>query len=153
MCGVDCHRASSARSSSSPYDAAFKQHLIDHQVWPIDYYFKNNKIPPKPDNLQDIIREIKGKVNGGRKSLEPSSFTPTTFRRLQKAYRTSTSKEVRSRALDTVKGEVLSLSSSHQRPRSTRRQTLRKDEGQRPDSLGRRGHRGLLSTGTCYRAG
>lgn len=97
--------------STGPYDAAFKQHLIDCKVWPIDHYFGTGEQPPAPDNLQEIIQEIHGH-DGGRASLEPTSFTDEDFQRVHKAYHIATAEEAQSRSLDAIEG-ALGVSSSH----------------------------------------
>lgn len=104
---------STQKKSASPYDAAFKQHLIDYCVWPIDHYLKNGKRPPAPDNLQNLAGELNGEPgSSGRESLEPDAFTADDFEQLQKAYNIAAAEEARSRTLDAVEGS-LALSSSH----------------------------------------
>lgn len=114
--GVHKRRSSRGRStssdqrtkSSSPYDPAFKQHLTDHRVWPMHYWYEDGEQPPPPDNLQEIIAHIHG---APRASLEPDSFTAEDFQRFKKAYHLTSSEEPRSRTLELVEG-VLSISTT-----------------------------------------
>lgn len=101
--------STSQTKSSSPYDAAFKQHLINHSVWPIGHYLDTGERPPPPDNLNDIVAH----VYGGRSSLEPEIFTQNHFAVFQKSYDLSASEEPRSRTMECIEGLELSISSSH----------------------------------------
>lgn len=96
--------------SSSPYDAAFRQHLVDGRVWPIGHYLENGQKPATPNNLQDIIRVI---CTAARSSLEPENFAADHFSQFEKAYNLARSEEGRSRTLDYIEGSTLALSSSH----------------------------------------
>lgn len=108
--GSGSRRASSNQTkTSSPYDAAFKQHLINHKVWPIGHYLETGSPPPPPDNLSDIIAH----VNGGRSSLEPDVFDESHFATFQKSYQLAASEEPRSRTVESIEGLELSLSSTH----------------------------------------
>ncbi|KAG6353712.1 hypothetical protein INS49_005421 [Diaporthe citri] len=91
--------------SSSPYDPAFQQHLTDHRVWPMHYWYEDGGEPPPPDNFQDISTHVHG---NSRASLEPETFTAEDFGRFNKAYHMTTAEEPRSRTLDLVEG-VLSV--------------------------------------------
>lgn len=89
--------------SSSPYDAAFRQHLVDNKVWPIGHWLCGGTRPPAPDNLQEIL----GKLHeSGRDSLQPHSFTRDDFTELQKAYDIAAHEEARSRTLDAIEGAL-----------------------------------------------
>lgn len=108
--GSSQNRTSSNQTkTSSPYDAAFKQHLINLKVWPIGHYLETGQQPPPPDNLQEIVAY----VNGGRSSLEPEVFTESNFATFQKSYNLAASEEPRSRTLESVEGLELSLSSTY----------------------------------------
>lgn len=104
------HGTSQASKNSSPYDRAFKQHLIDHNIWPIGHYLQSGDEPPAPDNLQDILRVLD---DGGRASLEPEAFNDEAFRQFRKAYNIASAEEPQSRTLDTIEGATLALSSLH----------------------------------------
>lgn len=95
--------------SSSPYDPAIKQHLTDHRVWPMHYWYEDGEEPPPPDNLQEIMAHLHGAL---RASLEPENFTVEDFQRFRKAYHLTSSEEARSRTLELVEG-ALSTSTRH----------------------------------------
>ncbi|KAI3401848.1 hypothetical protein diail_8226 [Diaporthe ilicicola] len=102
--------ATTQTKSSSPYDAAFRQHLIDWKVWPINYVFQvGHRTPPPPDNLQDIIKEV---CNDGRGSLEPGSFNLKEHENFHLAHSLNGEEESRSRTLDLIEGP-LALSTAH----------------------------------------
>lgn len=101
---------SQTSKNSSPYDRAFKQHLINHKVWPIGHYLQSGDEPPGPNNLQDIISVLD---SGGRASLEPEEFNEEAFRQFRKAYTIAAAEEQQSRTLDTIEGATLALSSLH----------------------------------------
>lgn len=104
------NNTSTSRSETSgPYDAAFRQHLINHKVWPLGYYLETGRRPPAPDKMQAIIAFL----NGGRSSLEPETFTEDHFSAFLKAHDLATSEEPRCRTLESVEGPELSLSSAH----------------------------------------
>lgn len=97
-------RTTSKRTkSSSPYDAVFKQHLIDNRVWPIGHWLSVGTRPPAPDNLQEILGILH---ESGRNSLQPRTFTVDHFIELQQAYDVATNEEARSRTLDAIEGAV-----------------------------------------------
>lgn len=98
------------KSSNSPYDLAFKQHLIDFKIFPINHILPNNEYPMPPDNLQDLINEVCG---NGRASLEPEAFGAQQHERFSRAYILGVSEEAQSRTLDMVEGESLTISAAH----------------------------------------
>lgn len=100
-------RRTGQTTSSSPYDAVFKQHLIDGKVWPINHYLETG-LPDAPGNLEEITQRI----CAGRASLEPELATDEAYRSFHKAYSIAASEEAQSRTLDTIEG-ALSLSSLH----------------------------------------
>ncbi|KAJ4385254.1 hypothetical protein N0V93_010315 [Gnomoniopsis smithogilvyi] len=65
----------SSKATTGPYDAAFKQHLINHYVWPIGHYLESGDQPPRPNNFDALVDQI----NNGRASLEPETFTRRDF--------------------------------------------------------------------------
>ncbi|KND86223.1 hypothetical protein TOPH_09152 [Tolypocladium ophioglossoides CBS 100239] len=67
--------------STGPYDRAFQQHLIDHDVLPHGYEYPDGRLPPEPDKI-DEIRQI---LVAPRKSLSPSQFTSDDFRKFERA--------------------------------------------------------------------
>ncbi|KAH7268751.1 hypothetical protein B0J15DRAFT_533957 [Fusarium solani] len=67
--------------STGPYDRAFQQHLIDHDVYPDRYEYPDGRIPPRPGNLEEI-RQALGQP---RASLSPSQFSDDKFEAFQRA--------------------------------------------------------------------
>ncbi|KAF2973210.1 hypothetical protein GQX73_g433 [Xylaria multiplex] len=89
--------------SISPYDRAFQQHLLDHNIFPDDYEYPDGTVPPEPSNLDDILRVLAKR----RPSLSPSRFSDSDFRRFKRAD-THASKEwqVISTVIPIIEGEV-----------------------------------------------
>lgn len=108
--GSQSSRNSTKTKSSSPYDAAFKQQLIDFNIYPINHILASNDLPSAPDNLQDIIEEI---CNNSRGSLEPSTFGTEQHERFWRSYILGFSEEAQSRTLDMIEGDTLALSAAH----------------------------------------
>lgn len=96
--------------STGPYNAAFKQHLVDCKVWPAGHYLESGEPPPVPDNIDEIIQAVR---TPSRASLEPECFTTDHFKQFQKAYALADAEEARGRTLEVVEGIQLALSSSH----------------------------------------
>ncbi|PTB77871.1 hypothetical protein M440DRAFT_1400816 [Trichoderma longibrachiatum ATCC 18648] len=72
----------SARTKSTgPYDGAFVQHLIDHHIYPYGYLDADGKMQPRPDNMDEIFRELARP----RASLSPSRFSNEDFQGFQLA--------------------------------------------------------------------
>ncbi|KAJ6437515.1 hypothetical protein O9K51_10074 [Purpureocillium lavendulum] len=67
--------------STGPYDRAFQQHLIDHDIFPHGYEYPDGRLPPEPDNI-DELRQILAAPRG---SLSPSKFTTDDFRKFERA--------------------------------------------------------------------
>jgi len=65
---------------SSAYDPAFKQHLIDHGVYPHEYNYNNDDGSVYPDNWE----KINGRLAQPRPSLSPSRFPREEFRKFEK---------------------------------------------------------------------
>lgn len=112
--GRGSSRSASGTSSkqtrtTGPYDAAFKQSLIDWNIWPIGHYLPSGEPPAPPTN----ILELKARLEGSRMSLEPETYTEEDFQQFLKAYSLSNSEEGRSRTLDRIEGDTQALSSLH----------------------------------------
>jgi hypothetical protein len=72
-------RASTKRTS--PYDAAFEQHLIDFEIFPDEYHIRDSGNLPIPDNL-DEIRQI---LKNSRLSLPSIEISDSEFRAFQRS--------------------------------------------------------------------
>lgn len=69
--------ASNSRSSTNtfkstePYNRNFQQNLIDGSVFPFAYRSSDGRVPPKPNNWEEINRQL----SQPRASLSPSEFS------------------------------------------------------------------------------
>ncbi|RYC79878.1 hypothetical protein BFJ63_vAg17236 [Fusarium oxysporum f. sp. narcissi] len=71
-----------ATRSTGPYDRAFQQHLIDHNIFPPGYEYPDGHEPSEPD---DNIDEIRQALERPRASLSPSRFSKDDFKRFKRA--------------------------------------------------------------------
>jgi hypothetical protein len=67
--------------NSRPYDRDFQQNLIDGGVYPDQYEYPDGRVPPQPDNWEEINR----KLAQPRPSLSPSQFSDGAFRNFKRA--------------------------------------------------------------------
>ncbi|ERF69373.1 hypothetical protein EPUS_08645 [Endocarpon pusillum Z07020] len=67
--------------SSGPYSRNFQQKLIDGGVYPDEYEYPDGRVPPEPDNLE----EINGILTHPRPSLSPSQFSNEKFKEFKRA--------------------------------------------------------------------
>ncbi|KAK7421021.1 hypothetical protein QQZ08_010142 [Neonectria magnoliae] len=67
--------------STGPYDRAFQQHLIDHNIFPDGYEYPDGRVPPEPENID----EIRQALEQPRASLSPSRFSKDEFRKFKRA--------------------------------------------------------------------
>ena len=63
------------------YSRGFLQNLIDHGVYPEEYDYPDDQVPPPPDNWQ----EINQRLVKPRPSLSPSQFSDRVFKRFKRA--------------------------------------------------------------------
>lgn len=61
---------------SSAYDKAFRQHLIDHDIFPEGHEHADGLLGPEPSNLDSVHEELLAR----RASLSVSSFPQSAFR-------------------------------------------------------------------------
>ncbi|KAI8724318.1 hypothetical protein NCS52_00000600 [Fusarium sp. LHS14.1] len=66
--------------STGPYDRAFQQHLIDHNIFPDRYEYPDGSVPPEPENIDDICRALEQP----RASLSPSLFSQDDFKKFKR---------------------------------------------------------------------
>ena len=66
--------------SSGPYSRNFQQKLIDDGVYPDEYEYPDGRVPPEPDNLE----EINGILTQPRPSLSPSQFSNEKFKEFKR---------------------------------------------------------------------
>ncbi|PNY22489.1 Uncharacterized protein TCAP_07104, partial [Tolypocladium capitatum] len=67
--------------STGPYDRTFQQHLVDHNILPLRYKYPDGRLPPEPNNMDEIHRALAQP----RASLSPSKFTNDDFRKFEEA--------------------------------------------------------------------
>ena len=67
--------------SSGPYSRNFQQKLIDGGFYPDGYEYSDGRIPPEPDNLE----EINQRLAQPRPSLSPSQFSKERFKEFKQA--------------------------------------------------------------------
>ncbi len=67
--------------STRVYDRAFQQHLIDFDIFPHGYKYPDGRVPPKPENID----EIRAALAQSRRSLSPSCFSNGDFETFQQA--------------------------------------------------------------------
>lgn len=89
--------------STGPYDRAFQQHLIDHQIFPDGYEYPDGRSPPEPNNLEDIS-DVLAQL---RASLSPSRFSNDDFRKFKRAdTHASKEREVTTTVIPIIEGNV-----------------------------------------------
>lgn len=67
--------------SSGPYSRNFQQKLIDGGIYPDEYQYPDGRVPPEPDNLE----EINQRLAQPRPSLSPSRFPKEKFKEFKRA--------------------------------------------------------------------
>lgn len=89
--------------STSPYDRAFQQHLIDHGIYPDQYEYPDGRTPRPPGNLEEIVRVMARP----RPSLSPSRFTNDDFKKFKRANAHAAKEwQVISTVIPIIEGEV-----------------------------------------------
>jgi len=64
--------------STTPYDRAFLQHLIDFGIYPDGYEYPDGRVPPEPENIEEIRQAL-------ARALSPSFFSDQDFRDFKRA--------------------------------------------------------------------
>ncbi|KID92393.1 hypothetical protein MAJ_10858, partial [Metarhizium majus ARSEF 297] len=89
--------------TTGPYDRAFQQHLIDHNILPHAYEYPDGRLPQKPDNM-DEIRQVLAQP---RASLSPSKFSNEDFRKFERAdAQAAKEREVTTNVIPIIEGDV-----------------------------------------------
>jgi hypothetical protein len=100
---IDRVRHSKRTRNTGPYGRAFRQHLIDHKIFPHGYQYPTSGLVPTPDNLVEIAAVI-AKL---RASLSPSQFTSQNFADFWLLdNQASTEEQVRSAVIPILQGEI-----------------------------------------------
>lgn len=94
---------STSTKNTSPYDRAFQQNLVDHNVFPPGYVFPDGRIPPKPRNWEYIESRLKEP----RRSLSPSKFSDEQHAKFVQANSDAVKEQqVQTNVLPLVQGEI-----------------------------------------------
>ncbi|OAQ58281.1 hypothetical protein VFPPC_12599 [Pochonia chlamydosporia 170] len=89
--------------STGPYDRAFQQHLIDHNILPHGYEYPDGRLPQEPDNM-DEIRQVLAQP---RASLSPSKFSNEDFRKFERTdAQAAKEREVTTNVIPIIEGDV-----------------------------------------------
>ncbi|KJK76312.1 hypothetical protein H634G_08372 [Metarhizium anisopliae BRIP 53293] len=89
--------------TTGPYDRAFQQHLIDHNILPHGYGYPDGRLPQEPDNM-DEIRQVLAQP---RASLSPSKFLSEDFREFERAdAQVAKEREVTINVIPIIEGDV-----------------------------------------------
>jgi len=64
--------------STTPYNRAFLQHLIDFGIYPNGYEYPDSRVPPKPKNIEEIRQAF-------TQALSPSFFSDQDFQDFKRA--------------------------------------------------------------------
>lgn len=89
--------------STGPYDRAFQQHLIDHEILPDGYEYPDGRMPPEPENMDEIVNAL----GQPRASLSPSKFSNEDFRRFKRAdTHASKEREVTTTVIPVIEGNI-----------------------------------------------
>ncbi|CAJ2500311.1 Uu.00g031640.m01.CDS01 [Anthostomella pinea] len=90
--------------STSPYDRAFQQHLIDYGIYPDGYEYPDDRgAPPQPTNMDEILQALARL----RPSLSPSLFSDEEFGRFKRADAHATKEwQVTSTVIPILEGDV-----------------------------------------------
>ncbi|KND92310.1 hypothetical protein TOPH_02916, partial [Tolypocladium ophioglossoides CBS 100239] len=94
-------RLPTKRSSRSPSKS--NQHLIDYDIFPDGYEYPDGRLPPEPENMDEILHALARP----RASLSPSRFTKDDFRKFKRAdTHASKEREVTTTVIPVIEGEV-----------------------------------------------
>ena len=81
----------------------FQQNLIDHGVYPEEYEYPDGRVPPVPDNWE----EINQRLTQPRSSLSPSQFSDGAFRKFKRAdAQASKENKVTDSVIPIIEGEI-----------------------------------------------
>ncbi|TWU71534.1 hypothetical protein ED733_000958 [Metarhizium rileyi] len=99
--GSNTPRTTSTKSTG-PYDRAFQQHLIDHDILPHGYEYPDGRLPKDPDNMDEIRKALAQP----RASLSPSKFSNEDFRKFERAdAQASKEREVTTNVIPIIQGD------------------------------------------------
>ncbi|KAL9117935.1 MAG: hypothetical protein Q9187_005522 [Circinaria calcarea] len=90
-------------ATTTAYHRNFQQNLIDHGVYPEEYEYPDGRIPPAPNNWEEINQRLIQR----RPSLSPSQFSDGAFRKFKRA-NAHASKEIKvtDSVIPIIQGEI-----------------------------------------------
>ena len=89
--------------SGRPYDRAFRQHLVDNHIFPPAYCYPDGRLPPKPNNWD----EIQERLARPRPSLSPSRFGDEEYERFFRAQGNATKeRHISETVLSLIEGSI-----------------------------------------------
>ena len=89
--------------SSGPYDPNFQQKLIDGGVYPDEYEYPDGRVPPLPENWEEINKRLARP----RPSLSPSQFPDEKFREFKRAdAHVSKENKATKRVIPIIEGKI-----------------------------------------------
>jgi hypothetical protein len=89
--------------NTGPYDRAFQQHLIDHGIYPDEYEYPDGRVPPEPENIDDI----RAALAQPRRSLSPSCFSTEDFRNFKRTdAHASKERQVTTSVIPIIEGDI-----------------------------------------------
>ena len=89
--------------STGPYNRNFQQNLIDGGVYPEGYEYPDGRVPPQPDNWEEVNRRLLQP----RPSLSPSRFSDEEFRKFKRANaHASKEKQVATSVIPIIEGYI-----------------------------------------------
>lgn len=89
--------------NTRPHNRNFQQNLIDHGVFPEEYEYPDGRVPPVPDNLEEINQILVQP----RPSLSPSRCSDGVFRKVKRAdAHASKENKVTDSIIPIIEGEI-----------------------------------------------
>ena len=89
--------------SSGPYDRNFQQKLIDGGIYPDEYEYPDGRVPPLPQNWE----ELNQRLGRSRASLSPSQFPIERFREFKRAdAHVSKENKTTKRVIPIIEGKI-----------------------------------------------
>ncbi|EFY91610.1 hypothetical protein MAC_02200 [Metarhizium acridum CQMa 102] len=96
-------KKTTSTKTTGPYDRAFQQHLIDHNILPHGYEYPDGRLPQVPNN----INEIRQALAQPRASLSPSKFSDEDIRKFERVdAQAHKEREVTANVLPIIEGDV-----------------------------------------------
>ena len=96
-------RIKSIQSRDEPYSRNFEQELIDNGIYLDEYKYLNGRVPPEPNNMEEINQRLTQR----RLSLSPSNFSNENFKKFRRANAHASMKSrVSKTVIPVIEGEI-----------------------------------------------